>query len=271
MKKADPSIRLVVCTNFAPFLDTPKWNDALLPACRELVDCCSVHDYVLGHVQLKTKEDMGNVARAATEKIFAMLQSARHSIDQAMCNDKAVGITFDEWNTYWGRAGSVAMGLYVAGFLNLLCRESGNLGIEMANYFQPITEGAIAVTPLSADLDTAGLVFELFAPHHGNMLLNLNTQPADGDIDACASIAADGSRVCVTIVNRSINADHAVELNLMNFGRVAKSSATVLVARDVTIEQSILDARTESLEVAGGHAITNVPRYSIARIDLALS
>jgi len=222
-------------------------------------------------VQLKTNEDLGNVARAPTESILGILQSARHSIDKVLGKDRTTGITFDEWNTYWGRTGSVAMGLYVAGFLNLLCRESANLGIEMANFFQPITEGAIAVTPVSADLDTAGLVFELFAPHQGSTLLNLNTQPVDGDIDACASITADGSRVCVTIVNRSVNIDHVVELDLKNFGRVTRSSVTVLVASDVTIEQSILDARTEPLEVAGGHAITNVPRYSIARIDLVLS
>lgn len=268
MKAADPSIRLVVCTNFAPFLDTPKWNDALLPACRGVADCCSFHDYVLGHVQLKTNEDMGNVARAPTENILGLLQSARSAINEIVGKDKSTGITFDEWNTYWGRTGSVAMGLYVGGFLNMLCRESGDLGIEMANFFQPITEGAIAVTPLSAELDTAGLVFELFAPHQGNTLLNLGTQPVDGDIDACASIDADGSRVCVTMVNRSVNVDHVVELDLKNAGKLIKSSVTFLVARDVTIEQAILDTHAEALEVTGGHTITRVPRYSIARVDL---
>jgi alpha-N-arabinofuranosidase len=272
MKNADPSIRLVACTNFVPFISTPGWNEALLPAGRGMFDCCSVHDYVLGHVSLKSDDDMGPVARAPTQKILGVLQAARRSVDGETGKATPLGIVFDEWNINWGLTGSVCMGLYVAGFLNLLCREAGRLGIEMANFFQPITEGAIKVTPLAASLDSAGLVFDLFKAHRGNRLLELPGLPAAGDLDACASVTPGLTEVWVTLVNRSVDAEHVVELDFKNAGRPVEPSAKLLVARDVTREQSIFDERTETLAVAGGRRVSvRLPRFSIVRVHAGVA
>jgi hypothetical protein len=271
MKKADPTIRLVACTNYIPFIETPDWNRQLLPAGGGLFDCCSVHDYVLGHVPLKTDDDMGTVARAPTQEILSILKSARQHMDREAGSSRRVGMAFDEWNTYWGRTGSVCMGVYVAGFLNLLCRESENLGIEMGNYFQPITEGAIAVTPLTACLDTAGYVFKLYELHQGAQLLKTPDLPADGDIDVCASLDPRFGRVCLTLVNRSIATDHVVALDLGIAHERVAASARFLVARDVTREQAIFDERSETLAVAAGRVSVRLPRYSIARVELTFA
>ena len=270
MKKADPSIRLVACTNFVPFLETPGWNRALLSVSRGLVDSCSVHDYALGHVPLKTDDDLGNLALAPAESILALLQSARRDLDRELGADPPVGLVFDEWNTYWGRGGSVGMGLFVAGILNLLCRESAHLGIEMANFFQPVTEGAIKVSPLGAELDTAGLVFELFNAHQGNRLLRPPDLPPGGDLDACASIAADGSRICVTLVNRSIASDHLVDLELQGGGAPEASTATILAARSVSRDETVFDEHVETHDT-GRRVSVRLPRYSVARVDIRVA
>jgi alpha-N-arabinofuranosidase len=219
VRKTDPSIRLIGCTNLVGGNNNAGWNTPLLAAVGGLIDGISFHDY------MRDSRKPGNLrefATASTTYLWPALQKFQREL--------ARPILFDEWNTMWGNPGSVGMGLYTAGVLNLLCREADSLGVEQALFFQPITEGAITVTPHAADLDEAGKVFAAFADHQGNRLLKgIPAQTAEADLDLTASLAPDGKQVFVTIINRNAASAHTLELSLGNFQVPAESSATLLV------------------------------------------
>ena len=252
MKRVDPLVRLVGCTY------TSDWNKPLLEQAGKMLSYGSVHDYVLGAVKA---EDMQAVAQAPTRYLRPLLKKAHDEL--------LMPAIFDEWNTMWGQPGTAGMGLYAAGVLNLLCREAETLGIEQAYYFQPVTEGAIKVTPLIAELDAAGKVFAAFKVHQGNRLLKLPPLPANADLDVCASVNADGRRVYATIINRSIAQDRTLELQLTNLARPLRASARLLMAKDVTPHQAIFIEREERPAVIDdSRLVVKLPRYSVTVLEL---
>ncbi len=151
VKNVDSSVRLVGCTYWG------DWNKPLLEQAGKLLNYFSYHDYMLDSYK---PEDMQVLAKASTQYLRLKPQKFHQELRLPM--------TLDEWNTMWGRPGTVGMGLYAAGVLNLLCREAEALGVEQAYFFQPVSEGAIKVTPLTAEIDTAGKVFAAFKVHQGN-------------------------------------------------------------------------------------------------------
>jgi hypothetical protein len=174
---------------------------------------------------------------------------------------------FDEWNTMWGNRGSVGMGLYAAGVLNLLAREAESLGVEQAFFFQPITEGAIQVTPQTAALDAAGFAFQLQKVHQGNRLLKTPDLPADADLDLCASLTSDGKRIYVTIINRSTASEHIVDLAVRNFSGPTKAVVKLVIPR--TLDPSTREFReiAQELRVADGQRVSlQIPPCAVARV-----
>ena len=135
-----PSVNLVGCLNGAG-----SWTATLLGQAGRFLSYGSYHRYG-GNGALQT------AAKAATLSVRPALQSVHAAYGRP--------VTFEEWNTYWGLTGSVSMEMYAAGVLNLLGREAPALGVAQAYFFQPITEGAITVRPSTAQLDTAGTVFD---------------------------------------------------------------------------------------------------------------
>lgn len=229
MKNADPAIKLVACTNFIGGKDNADWNRPLLDSCRDMVDLYSVHDYALGTLPLISDDDTANVIKSPTHYVTGVLQTARNFINSGPAGTRKTGIAFDEWNTLWGQQGSVVMGLFAAGVLNLLCREAIPLGIEQACFFMPINEGAIKVTSLTAVMDSAGTVFRLYRAHQGNRLLQITGQSPGDDIDVCASVSPDGQQVQVTAVNRDVKTSRQLDLVLDGFRGAARSTAKLLV------------------------------------------
>ena len=221
MKKVDPDLRLTGCSHYGK----GDWNRRLIGEAGELLDLFSAHDYLLDHF----KGELSGIARAPTQNLRPLLQNARASLQRDLPAGRRFGIAFDEWNTLWGRPGSVGMGLYAAGVLNFLGREGASLGIERAYYFMPINEGAIRVTPLTASLDDAGDVFELYQVHQANRRLLTPEMPPDADLDLCASITPGGGQVYVSLVNRSTNDEQTVALELRHFARPLESAVKFLI------------------------------------------
>jgi hypothetical protein len=54
-----------------------------------------------------------------------------------------------------------------------MIREAERVDLVAASYFQPITEGAINVGPLTSSLEADGEVIALFAGHQGNRLIEI--------------------------------------------------------------------------------------------------
>ncbi len=115
-------------------------------------------------------------------------------------------ITMDEWN-YWhreytyGELGCVydlADGLGVAEGLHEYYRQSDL--IHMAHYAQTVNViGAIKTTKTAAEMETTGLVLELYRAHYGRTPLLIAQD--FGPLDVAAALTMDGKAVTLSVVN----------------------------------------------------------------------
>jgi alpha-N-arabinofuranosidase len=119
---------------------------------------------------------------------------------------RIIPITIDEWN-YWhreyvyGELGCIydlADGLGVAAGLHEFFRQSDI--VQMAHYAQTVNViGAIKTSKTTAEMETTGLVLQLYRAHFGQIPLRL-TQDF-GSLDVAAALTADGRTLTVAIVN----------------------------------------------------------------------
>ncbi len=262
MKRVDPAIKLVGCT-----LSTPgEWNHRLIPEIAGKVDLYSAHDYLLDHF----KGGLEDIARAPSAVLRAWLERARDDFRATAPTGSRTPIIFDEWNTMWGRSGSIEMGLYVGGVLNLLCREGAALDVEPASYFMPSSEGGIKGGPYSAARDPPGQVFALFAGHQGNRLIPTPATEPDDDLDVCASAGPDGRGVFVTIVNRNCRTARTAEIAVLG-GSAQEVSAEHLTPRTVALgEPEFVGTKCALTAVAGGSVTVEVPAAGIAAVRIAV-
>jgi alpha-L-arabinofuranosidase len=256
MKKTDPTIQLVGCTHFGK----GNWNKTMIGEAGDLLETFSVHDYLLD----RYKGDLSGIAKAPTVSLRPLLENARSSLQQDNPTGHKFSIAFDEWNTRWGLSGSVSMGLYTAGVLNLLCREANNMQIGRAYYFMPVNEGAIKVTPLGSELDPSGEVFALYAPLQGNRLLNIPVLDADADLDLCASITPDGKSIYVTVVNRNATSDRTLEVTVSDFKGPAKASAKLLVPPASDVNGRFVQVKKKLKIIKGQKLLLQIPPFSVA-------
>lgn len=259
VKKVDPSVRLVACTNLVGGTNQVSWNKPMLDKAGPWTDAVSFHDYMQDSHKPGSLEVF---AKASTVYLRPALQKFRKEL--------ARPVLFDEWNTLWGKPGYLGMGLYTAGVLNLLCRESEALNVEQALFFQPVTEGCITVTPTGSELDVAGRVFALVGAHQGNRLLGMAPeQPADSDLDLTASLAPGGKQVIVTAINRSQSAPRTLELALANFKMPARVKVTLLTPVALDPQSSFSQSGLEVPVTDGKKVSISLPPCSVASLSIA--
>ena len=260
IKKSDPTIQLVGCTHFGK----GNWNRTMIGEAGEMVETFSVHDYLLD----RYKGDISGIAKSPTMSLRSLLENARASLQSDFPKDHKFTLAFDEWNTRWGLSGSVSMGLYTAGVLNLLCREANSMQIGRAYYFMPVNEGAIKVMPLGSKLDPSGEVFALFAPHQGNRLLNIPLLAAGADLDLCASITPDGKNIYVTVVNRNAASDHMLELAVSNFKGPKEATLKLLFPQPDDADARFFQHNEKLKIVDRNGVLLKIPPYGVARVQL---
>lgn len=119
-------------------------------------------------------------------------------------------ITMDEWNFWhreytYGELGcsyDLADGLGVAEGLHEYYRQSDL--IHMAHYAQTVNViGAIKTTKTAAEMETTGLVLELYRAHYGRTPLVIAEDY--GPLDVAAALTADGKAVTLSVVNPTAN------------------------------------------------------------------
>ena len=261
MKQADPSIARIHC---APFF-MPDWNATVL---KEIAESPDFPELVQDgwYLDCNAEVCMASVAKAPTLTIEPPLRTLRNKLDQASQGKKRVGMVYYEWNVMWDRPGDVISGVFAAGMLNLFCREAESLGLEFTGYFQPVSEGAIKVRPLTSEIEPAGLVFALYAAHQGNRLLVTPPLPADADLDLCASLTPDGKCVYATVINRNTDSERTLELSLRNFAMPGEAAAKLLVPLTLEVEGRFTQ-REEKLPVMDGDKVRlKLPPCAIARL-----
>ncbi len=260
MKQADPNVEPVGC---APALNPTDFKDWLAPLLAEAGDS-------LGLVQTgyyfpsPEKVNMKGVVEVPQRDVLPLMQSLRRFTDRTAPNGKHLGMAFYEWNAYWGRPGDAVGGVFAAGMLNMFCREAEPLGLALAGYFQPVTEGAIKVEPSTCAMEPTGQVFALYAAHQGSRLLK-TAEPPD-DIDLCASVSPDGGQVCVTVLNRSMSAEHTLELALANFSETPDCDATLLKPRSFEAKDVFEQVDMKIAATDGKNVAVSLPPCAVARI-----
>jgi len=258
VKKVDPSIHLCGCTDLVYGRLNKAWNAPLMEQAGSMLSYVSCHDYIQDSFK---PADLQAYAVAAAKHLRPGFERIREEMNKP--------VIYDEWNTMWGKPGTVGMGFCVAGVLNLLSREGESLGVKQAYFFQPVTEGAIKVTPLSAELDTAGYVFELFKVHQGNRVLKVS---GTSSVDVCASLAPDRKGIFITAVNSGAE-EKTVTFLLADGTEAKKSTAGVdcLVPRTLNINETIFDRKDMQVGVIEGRRIeVKMPPGGIARIAVEI-
>jgi len=261
MKKADPSIEINV-----GLPNGPEWLDPLFTEAGSMLSQVQTGFYFGDNAHEVT---MADVIKTPSQVILPQLKSLREQLDRKAPNGRRLGIAFYEWNVNWDKLrGDVPGGVFAAEMLNMFCREEETLGLSHACYFQPITEGAIKVEPLTSRLEPDGQVFVLYTPHQGNRLLKVPAITSNADFDLCASISPDSKSICVTVVNRNLVNARTMDLSLNNFVVSALAEAKLLIP--LTLEAGgEFTQREEKLKVQNGNKVSlQIPPCGIARILL---
>jgi len=251
MKRVDPTLRLVGCTR-----EREAWNKTLIERAGDSFELSSVHDYRIGELfsagSAAGIQSLYDKKYTQPEQLAAILRWAREGLPAKFKKVRAP-LTFDEWNIHWTLQGSVGMGLYTATVLNFLCREAGPYGIESAYFFMPVNEGAIRVTPATAEMDAAGLVFEIYGGHQGNQL---STPPkANTNLDLCASISTRGDRFWVTGINLDLQNKQRLEVVVPTGCLEKEIVATLLIPEALSPSARTFRRERRILKVDGEHQV----------------
>ena len=239
MRKADPTVKLTAVgdletINKANDPDQAKSGKTcsriMLEQCADHMDLLSEHFYrgrlpwtqdspsdLLKHVGM-LRESIRKKAEGH-RKLQASLPNLQGRI---------IPIAMDEWN-YWhrdyvyGELGCVydlADGLGVAAGLHEFFRQSDI--IQMAHYAQTVNViGAMKTTRTAAEMETTGLVLQLYRAHFGQTPLRIEQD--FGSCDVVAALTKDGKTLTVGVMNPT---DAEVELRLSLSGATLTGPAT---------------------------------------------
>ncbi len=215
------------------------WSETMLLACADKMDLISEHVYA---GRLPWEADTG---RAPLETHVGLLRSAiRHVADQHRAfqigrpelKGRIVPIAMDEWN-YWHREYTfgelgcrydLADGLGVAMGLHEFFRQSDI--IHMAHYAQTVNViGAIKTSRTAAEMETTGLVLQMYRAHFGSVPLKLAGD--FGPLDVAAALTADGKSLTVAVVNATTSAK-ALPLTLEKGRAAGPASAWTISGAD---------------------------------------
>ena len=264
MLTKDPNIILVLSGRYDK---DNEWYTQCLEPMADIIHHVSDHYYTSSVASYLGEEGIAECRRLASEpdRVAARLSKIRGYINAHVPN-RDIGISFDEWNVWYGwyREPGVNEGIHTAAMLNMFVREALNIGMTLGCFFEPVNEGAIIVEPDRAWLTASGQVFALFAAHHNNASLQLDGW--DTDVDAAASIDAEQGRLVMTLVNRDPVDAREVTLRLNHI----HVSGTLLSA-DRFLPASRFEVNKLEIVRKGKEALTAVlPKHSVAKIDIDL-
>lgn len=217
MWKADPTIKLSAVgdlekINAAYDPDQAKsgvtWSKGMLQNCADSMNLISEHFYE-GRTPWSTDGRDDILTHVTKLKATIRHKAEGHRALQASLPNlkgRVVPIAMDEWN-YWhreyvyGELGCVydlADALGVAEGLHEYYRQTDI--IHMAFYAQTVNViGAVKTTKTAAEMETTGLVLQLYRAHFGQIPLAVAGD--FGPIDVAAALTADGRALTVAIVN----------------------------------------------------------------------
>jgi alpha-L-arabinofuranosidase len=230
-----------------------------------------------------TPADFTAQAKIPTTTFAAGILALRATLDSA--GAAGVAISADEWGLgppWTVEAFNVAHGMYGASLLGAVIGLAANASIAFSNYFEPINEGALAVSQFSVAPTPLGVVMPLYAAYGGAARLDVSAAggaPAPGTADDVAFVAAvlppsRGGGVLVTLANRNATAGYVQPVAVVGCGAGAAgpcgaggaAAATVLTA-SAAAPGGVFTVSTATVPISpSGIAAPVIPPYSIIQL-----
>jgi alpha-N-arabinofuranosidase len=217
MRKVDPSVKLTAVGDLETINKENDPNQAksgktcsriMLEECADHMDILSEHFY-RGRVPWTTEGRVDLLTHVGQLKEAIRAKADGHRKLQASLPNlkgRIIPITMDEWNFWhrdyaYGELGCIyelADGLGVAEGLHEFYRQSDL--IQMAHYAQTVNViGAIKTTKTAAEVETTGLVLEMYRAHYGQIPLRIEQDFAPCDV--AAALTKDGKTLTIGVVN----------------------------------------------------------------------
>lgn len=217
MRKVDPTVVLTAVGDLTTINKDHDPDQAksgktcshiMLEQCAEHMDLLSEHFYE-GRLPWTQNQRVPLADHVALMKNAIRVKAEGHRKLQASLtnlNGRIIPIAMDEWN-YWhreyafGELGCVyelSDGLGVAAGLHEFFRQSDL--IHMAHYAQTVNViGAIKTSRTAAEMETTGLVLQMYRAHYGQIPLQLEHD--FGPCDVAAALTRDGKTLTIGVMN----------------------------------------------------------------------
>lgn len=285
MRAVDPTIKILAIggENHGRYTTVayPDWNKTVLSMAGDQIDYLSVHD-AYAPLLIGDSQDIRTVYRsmlAAPQLIAANLETIQHEIEMyAPKRAKAIGIAVTEWgpafrfdfsSRYLDHGKTLASALFAASALETFIQSPR---VDIANFWELNDYSVLGWIgtrntswPLHPDwIPTARYyAFQMFTKYFGPKLVQSDVEGPTFDSEAVgltdavtkapdlatvSSLSADGSKLFVITVNRSLDIDIRGSLNIKGF-RVSPTA----VAH--TLNGKSIDANTGTgvVQVPGLH------------------
>ncbi len=210
MHEKDPRLVLFASGSYNPEFDYTPWLEKSLPGLSDEIEYISYHNYVPrlfeGGIDFVTEDGLRksyDTITNAPAKCLESLWALRDALSQGGERERAVKISYDEWNLYfaWYHDPGTMEGLYTGLMLEMFCKNYQALNMPMVMYFQPINEGAILVSPYASELTANGQIFSLMKDHAGQQLVESSSSCEQ--VHCLASLNEKTGEVVVTLINKS--------------------------------------------------------------------
>ena len=188
-------------------------------------------------------------------------------------NGRIIPISMDEWN-YWHRE-------YAYGELGCIYAQEDALGIaaglheyyrqtdiiHLAFYAQTVNViGAIKTSKTAAEMETTGLVLQLYREHFGTQPIVLDEAEIATPLDVAAALTADGKTLTIGIVNPT-DAPVAVPVSLASGAATGQATRYAIAAADRHAHNTPGKPRVVDIVETGGIDATkplDVPAFGVA-------
>lgn len=243
MKMVDPSIELVACGSAGPQMSTfGEWEETVLREAYDHIDYLSLHSYY-GNPENNTQEYMGSAV--VMDKFIKNVVSICDKIKEEKKSDKYINLSFDEWNVWfhsneqdkkiepWQVAPPLLEDMYnledaivVGDLMITLLKNSDRVKVaclaQLVNVIAPI----MTVTGGGIWKQTIFYPFKYTSCNGRGSAINADIQCGtftEGKsenvpyVDAVAVLSEDEKQLSVFAVNRSVDEDAEIDLDISRF------------------------------------------------------
>jgi alpha-N-arabinofuranosidase len=280
MLKADPSLTLVgsgdlgdpEVTGLDGKVANRSWSKGMLEQCAEHMDLISEHFYD-GQLPWNNNQrfSINEAVKQMATNIRKKADGHRKMQDEMPhLNGKSIPIAMDEWN-YWhrdyiyGELGceyNLADALGIAAGLHEFFRQTDI--IHIATYAQTVNViGAIKTNRTAAEMESTGLVLQVYRQHYGSVPVEIKGN--FGELDIEAALSADKKTLTIGVVNPT---NKAVTLELNYPGANLDQAKSYIVTGEAETDKNA-PGRARSVDIIELNG-TTIPRLGCGVITIPL-